>query len=272
MNLTSPLHTLWLPMNPSTCPALPPYLPQLYQLTHGPHRKFPLYPSSTFPPEYSIMSPPEPLPLSLHSTYYLRSSEKNQGPPIGSKKDSISFLRKKRKHPPTILLLGDSVDRNGLVHFCQLFKREVTISLYSDINSHPPGPYPPDLTKGHGPKFEGWDQRGLMHLCEIPHYSPEGQGSDGERARVAMRVLNGFHYGMDQLDEFNTPDHTDWHAPGRIEKRIDRLVLPAIEQLNKRDGGTGNNARDKIDLVQIHSGMWDLVEFYSLSFSYLIDY
>jgi len=111
-----------------------------------------------------------------------------------------------------------------------------------------------------------------MHLCEIPHYSPEGQGSDGERARVAMRVLNGFHYGMDQLDEFNTPDHTDWHAPGRIEKRIDRLVLPAIEQLNKRDGGTGNNARDKIDLVQIHSGMWDLVEFYSLSFSYLIDY
>lgn len=73
-----------------------------------------------------------------------------------------------------------------------------------------------------------------------------------------MRVVNGFHYGMDALDEFNTPDHTDWHAPGRIEKRIDRLVLPVIEQLNERDGGKGDG-RDKIDLVQIHSGMWDLV-------------
>jgi len=258
MNLTSPLHTLWLPMNPSTCPALPPYLPQLWQLTHGPHRKFPSYPPSTFPPEYSIMSPPEPLPQSLHSTYYHRHSNQVEG----SKKDSISFLRKKRKHPPTILLLGDSVDRNGLVHFCQLFKQNVSISLYSDITSHPPPPYPPDLTKEHGPKYLGWDQRGLMHLCEIPFYHDEG----GERG-VAVRVVNGFHYGMDALDEFNTPDHTDWHAPGRIEKRIDKLVLPAIEQLNERDGGKGDG-RDKIDLVQIHSGMWDLVSFFPLSLLY----
>jgi hypothetical protein len=88
-----------------------------------------------------------------------------------------------------------------------------------------------------------------MHKCEIPFYDSKKSEREGGGA-VAMRVFNGFHYGMDELDEFNTPDHNDWHAPGKIEKRIDRLVMPAVEQL----GGA-----DKIDLVQLHSGMWDLV-------------
>jgi hypothetical protein len=89
-------------------------------------------------------------------------------------------------------------------------------------------------------------------MCEIPFYDSKSSTGGGtkEKGTVAMRIMNGFHYGMDELDEFNTPDHTDWHAPGKIEKRIDKLVMPAVEQL----GGP-----DKIDLVQLHSGMWDLV-------------
>ena len=89
-------------------------------------------------------------------------------------------------------------------------------------------------------------------MCEIPFFDPKNPGREGEEGggTVAMRVFNGFHYGMDELDEFNNPDHNDWHAPGKIEKRIDRLVMNAVEQL----GGA-----DKIDLVQLHSGMWDLV-------------
>jgi hypothetical protein len=90
-----------------------------------------------------------------------------------------------------------------------------------------------------------------MHRCEIPFVDGSG---------TAMRVVNGFHYGMDALDEFNTPDHTDWHAPGRIENRIDELIVPAIEQL----GGT-----DKVDVVQLHSGMWDLVRWQSSALSSL---
>ncbi|GAA6016916.1 hypothetical protein JCM11491_006912 [Sporobolomyces phaffii] len=244
MNLTSPLHTLWLPLNPKTCPPLPPYLPALWRLTHGEDRKYPTYPASTFPEEYTVMSS-EPLPSALHPLVHPpRSSSQSSDP--------VAFLRKKRaQHPPTVLVLGDSVDRNGLVHFCQLFKRNVTISHYHDIRKHPPGPYPPDLTRGHGPKFDGWDQRGLMHMCEIPFYDEKGGGNQ-EKGTVAMRIMNGFHYGMDELDEFNTPDHTDWHAPGKIEKRIDKLVMSAVEQL----GGP-----DKIDLVQLHSGMWDLALF-----------
>lgn len=52
------------------------------------------------------------------------------------------------------------------------------------------------------------------------------------------------------LQEFNSPGHSDWHAPGRIEDRIDELVVPMLEQM----GGTG-----AVDLVQLHSGMWDVV-------------
>ncbi|GAA6004584.1 hypothetical protein JCM10207_000946 [Rhodosporidiobolus poonsookiae] len=233
VNLTSPLHTYWRPLAEDRCPPLPKYLPSLWDLTHGDDRGYPQYQASVFSKEYQLIAA-EPLPKPSPTSSSTSSS---------STSDPISFLRKKRTSPPTVLLLGDSVDRNGLVHFCQLFRRNVSISHYHDINRHPPGPYPADLTKGHGPKFDGWDQRGLLHRCEIPF--ADGSGT-------AMRVVNGFHYGMDALDEFNTPDHTDWHAPGRIENRIDELVVPAIEQL----GGT-----DKVDVVQIHSGMWDLALF-----------
>ncbi|BGP13814.1 hypothetical protein JCM10213v2_001752 [Rhodosporidiobolus nylandii] len=238
INLTSPLHTYWRPLAEDRCPPLPKYLPSLWDLTHGEDRGYPQYQASTFSKDYQLIAA-EPLPPTAPSSLSASASSSSSSAPV----DPIPFLRKRRLHPPTVLVLGDSVDRNGLVHFCQLFRRNVSISHYHDIRLHPPPPYPADLTKGHGPKFDGWDQRGLMHKCEIPY--ADGSG-------IAMRVVNGFHYGMDALDEFNTPDHTDWHAPGRIERRIDELVVPAVEQL----GGT-----DKIDVVQIHSGMWDLALF-----------
>ncbi|BGP53983.1 hypothetical protein JCM8202v2_001555 [Rhodotorula sphaerocarpa] len=227
VNLTSPLHTHWRPFDDRRCPPLPAYLPALWTLTHGPDRLTPQYQASIFSKEYRQIAA-DPLPP--------HAAPK-------SRLDPIPFLRKKRASPPTVLVVGDSVDRNGLVQFCQLFRRNVSISMYRDISRHPPGPYPPDLTRAHGPQFEGWDQRGLMHRCEIPF--ADGKG-------VAMRIINGFHYGMDALDEFNSPDHSDWHAPGRVERRIDELFVPAIRQL----GGP-----DKIDVVQLHSGMWDLALF-----------
>ncbi|GAA5896420.1 hypothetical protein JCM8208_001870 [Rhodotorula glutinis] len=233
VNLTSPLHTHWRPLADRQCPPLPKYLPALWQVTHGPDRDFPHYRASTFSNEYQrIAAERLPLKTRLADAALVRAHP-----------DPIPFLRRRRAHPPTVLVIGDSVDRNGLVQFCQLFRRNVTISHYHDISRHPPGPYPLDLTKEHGPKFDGWDQRGLMHRCELPF--ADGSG-------VALRVINGFHYGMDALDEFNTPDHNDWHAPGKVETRIDQLFLPAIEQL----GGV-----DKIDVVQLHSGMWDLALF-----------
>ncbi|SCZ95902.1 BZ3500_MvSof-1268-A1-R1_Chr8-1g09872 [Microbotryum saponariae] len=206
------------------------YLSALWTLTHGPDRNQPNFPFDAYSAEHRVFAS-DPYP-SHWVTLSNRTSSASLNP-----NDQVSFLRKKRSQPPTVLVIGDSVDRNGLVHFCQLFKRELSISHYHDINSHPPGALPADLTKGHGPKFDGWDQRGLPHICEIPFHSDTREaGTDG----VAMRVVNGFHYGMDALDEFNTPDHTDWHKPGRVEDRLEKLIVPFIEQL----GGL-----DKIDVA-----------------------
>jgi hypothetical protein len=122
-----------------------------------------------------------------------------------------------------------------------LMQRNISISLYEDITKHPPDPPTADPTHGHGPRFRGWDQRGLPHFCELPYFNSK---------ETAVRIVNGFHYGMDALDEFDTPDHLDWHRPGKVEERIEKLVMPLVKQI----GGP-----DEVDLVQIHSGMWDLV-------------
>lgn len=236
VNLTSPLMTHWRPFADEICPALPQYLPALWKLTHGEDRPLPRHALSLFAEDYREGASEE---LQTDWTSHPRMNELVYS-------DPVAFLRKRRRVPPTILVLGDSVDRNGLVHFCQLMRRNVTISHYHDINIHPPDdPNLGDLTKSHGPKFDGWDQRGLPHMCEIPFDGP----SNG-KPNVAMRIVNGFHYGMDALDEFNSMEHSDWHAPGRVERRIKELVIPFLKQL----GGV-----DKVDLVQIHSGMWDLV-------------
>ncbi|KAM0754165.1 hypothetical protein T439DRAFT_298654 [Meredithblackwellia eburnea MCA 4105] len=239
LNLTSPLHTHWRPLDETACPALPSYLPGLWKLSKGENTPFPAYEINTYSKEYQFL---EGDPVPRHSL------------PVGDgpsdPADPVAWLRKlkrKKDSPPTVLVIGDSVDRNGLVHFCQLLHQNVTISLYEDMHSHPP-PTPDivDLTKGHGPKYKGWDQRGLPHMCEIPFHPTSGQSG------TALRVVNGFHYGMDALDEFDTPDHLDWHKPGRIENRINDLVVPFVEQI----GGP-----KKIDLVLLHSGMWDLALF-----------
>ncbi|KAI5475392.1 hypothetical protein MNV49_001460 [Pseudohyphozyma bogoriensis] len=236
VNLTHPLYTHWRPLDEEACPPLPHYLPALWQLSRPPNTPVPTYPLSSYSEEYQYIHA-EPVP----SHYHASSSDNTTQP------DAVAFLRKRRNHIPTVLILGDSVDRNGLTFFCELLKQNLTISLYDDINAHPPDPVAWDLTNaGHGPKFHGWDQRGLPHLCEVPFYSAKGT------RKVAMRVVNGFHYGMDALDEFDTPDHNDWHKPGRIEVRIDELVVPMLKQMG---------ARDNVDLIMLHSGMWDLALF-----------
>lgn len=248
INLTSPLHTHWRPLDEDACPALPFYLPALWKLSKGVDTPYPNFTVQSYSNDYQLVAAE---PLERHSVTPPLSATSKAKPAAKLKpgelvpdEDPVEFLRKRRAGPPpTVLILGDSVDRNGLVHFCQLMDQQVVISLYEDIKARPDPPVG-DLTRGHGPRFRGWDQRGLPHLCEIALHGATGKN------KVAMRVVNGFQYGMDALDEFDTPDHLDWHKPGRIETRIDELFVPLLDQM----GGT-----DSVDLIILHSGMWDLV-------------
>lgn len=234
MNLSHPLSTYWRPYNDVECAPFPSYLPALWRLSHGDSTPRAAFDLKQFSPDKVA----------------LQSLTLGAASPLIDSMEAIRFLRYTRPHIPTILILGDSVDRNGVVQFCQLMKGKMTMSHYHNMTQHPPDDLAVthDYTVSHGPPFEGWDQRGLPHLCEIERYRED----KSQEKEMVMRVVNGFHYGMDDEDEYNTAAHADWHKPGLFEDRITQLILPMVQQL----GGV-----ESIDVVSLHSGMWDVVRF-----------
>lgn len=110
LNLTSPLETHWRPFDEAACPPLPGYLPALWSLLYGSETPLPgQYPITETEAYRNMIADPAPPPS-------LPSLPGAPPPP-----DPVAFLRRARlaATPPTILILGDSVDRNALVHFCR---------------------------------------------------------------------------------------------------------------------------------------------------------
>lgn len=124
----------------------------------------------------------------------------------------------------TILILGDSVDRNGLEHLAVM----LGLPRYSV-------PYDDYSRKGEVPK--GWDGRGVPWVIHAPW--------------LDLTLTNGFLYGLVRLflfsfsvsrteqtdtnkpkdDEDNFRQQPDWHPPGLAEERIDKLVKVHTDQL-----------------------------------------
>jgi hypothetical protein len=140
----------------------------------------------------------------------------------------------------TILLIGDSVDRNTVDMTARNLAREVNHKVvhYQDINAR------------------AEDERGTAHILELPE-------------PVGLTVANCFTYGavsiyrriirmkyvstatllfQDDHDEFNV--QPDWFAPGRTEDRITQLCKPMTDQLSR-----------PVSFIQLHSGLWDLAYF-----------
>ena len=111
---------------------------------------------------------------------------------------ALSFLKDR-----TILILGDSVDRNGLHHLAEM----LGLPRY-------PVPYDDFSAKGKVP--EGWDERGIPWVVEVPW--------------LGLTFTNGFMYGLD--DEDNFKQQPDWHPPGKAEDRIDQLFKVHASQLD----------------------------------------
>ncbi|CAH7666041.1 hypothetical protein BY996DRAFT_4575004 [Phakopsora pachyrhizi] len=133
--------------------------------------------------------------------------------------EGLNFLRNR-----TILILGDSVDRNSLQHFCQLISRPIRLTTWGGSN-----------------QTDNLDHRGLPHLCRIDE--------------LDFSAVNGFHYGMDDIDLFNDPNrHPDWHSPGKFEDRLEELISPYL-----RSHIPGS--RRKPSLVVWSSGLWDVAFF-----------
>ncbi|BGP19478.1 hypothetical protein JCM10213v2_007573 [Rhodosporidiobolus nylandii] len=130
---------------------------------------------------------------------------------------SLSWLANR-----TILVLGDSVDRNGLHHMAEMLGLPRYCVPYDDFSK-----------KGVVP--QGWDERGIPWVVEIPWLN--------------TFFTNGFMYGLDDEDNFR--QQPDWHPPGKAEDRIDQLFKVHTSQLPFPDPS----------FISVHSGLWDLAFF-----------
>lgn len=179
-------------------------------------------------------STPEDQPLERdHQTGFNRQSFDVWGRPY----PDLNFLRGK-----TILILGDSVDRNSLEHLYQLVGAHVRSFFYNDINKPPP--------PGWDPRSTPWEVNlGLLHPRNL---NQTAAGHQSEFAGLNCRIINGFFYGLDDIDEFSVQG--DWHAPGLAESRVKELYEPMTKEFGMEDG-------EEPAFISLQSGLWDLAFF-----------
>lgn len=110
----------------------------------------------------------------------------------------------------SILLIGDSVDRNNIVYLADNLGAhfEFEADQYSDI------------ARDDFWNFKEWDVRTIPHWF---HLRPEKNNG------VELHINNCFMYGLDDVEEFSV--QPDWHGPGRAEDRIDELCKPYVDQM-----------------------------------------
>ncbi|CAH7672410.1 hypothetical protein BY996DRAFT_4600800 [Phakopsora pachyrhizi] len=151
---------------------------------------------------------------------------------------SLDFLRNK-----TILYIGDSVDRNALEHLWHLVGANVRSFAYDDINSEP---------------SKEWDRRSTPWEVDLgltnQRNTVKSQTTDKQFAGLNCRFINGFFYGLDDIDEFSAQG--DWHRPGSVEGRIKELFDPMTSQFAKESTDGQGPA-----FISLQSGLWDLAFF-----------
>lgn len=100
----------------------------------------------------------------------------------------------------TILMLGDSVDRNLLQHLSMLYQTPAMTETYN----------------GSTPDADQSRALGYPHLLSLPE-------------PLNLNIVNGFFYGvMDKGEEFSSSH--DWSAPGQAEDRVDELFKVYVDR------------------------------------------
>lgn len=101
----------------------------------------------------------------------------------------------------TILLIGDSVDRNTVSFTGDNVDSKAIKAAYEDITNPTPA---------------GWNDQSLPRIVRVP--------------ALGLTVANCFMYGLDDSIDFEK--QVDWHAPGLAEDRIEQLCAPMVNQLD----------------------------------------
>ncbi|GAA6006474.1 hypothetical protein JCM11491_004975 [Sporobolomyces phaffii] len=144
----------------------------------------------------------------------------------------------------TVVLLGDSVDRDHNEHLCQ-FMSGWHEMIGSDHPLSPPYPSgqevpPENYTNWMTGKREwpNWLQS-RPWVCHVP--------------KLNFRIVNVFHYGFQEADYDNgyIMTHPHFYPPASVEERFDQIVVPLMEGL-----ATKYNVSAVPDIVSITAGFW----------------
>ncbi|WAQ90718.1 hypothetical protein PtA15_13A117 [Puccinia triticina] len=221
----------WIPLTPSCSPA-PDYLSALRLLRDVPISL------SLAQREALIRRPTAPRPPAAVGEEAQNGFDRQAFDLWGRPYPDLAFLRGK-----TILLLGDSVDRNSLEHLHQLLHADVRSLHYTDIHHPPPADWDPRSTP--------WEVN-LGILNPRPYSNASEPDNHRAFAGLNCKLLNGFFYGLDDIDEFAV--QADWHGPGLAESRVRELYEPMMRAYGNEDG-------EGPALIMLQSGLWDLAFF-----------
>ncbi|KNE98787.1 hypothetical protein PSTG_07975 [Puccinia striiformis f. sp. tritici PST-78] len=173
-----------------------------------------------------------------HTESNQEGQDRNRVDKWGRPYPDLTFLRGK-----TILLIGDSVDRNSLEHLHELVHADVRSLSYHDINRPP--------SKQWDPRSTPWEVN--LGLLNPRNYSNASAPNNLRSfAGLNCKLINGFFYGLDDIDEFSV--QSDWHPPGLAESRVRELYAPMMKKYGEEDGAGPS-------FIMLQSGLWDLAFF-----------
>ncbi|GAA5834732.1 hypothetical protein JCM3766R1_003221 [Sporobolomyces carnicolor] len=153
--------------------------------------------------------------------------------------DAIKFVENR-----TIVLYGDSIDRDHNEHMCQFLQgwHEMIGSDHALSPPYPPGEElpPPGYASFMNGKREwpSWLQS-RPWICHVP--------------KLNFRIVNVFHYGFQEADFDNgyITTHPHFYPPASVEERFSQIIVPLMEGLSER-----HNISAVPDILSIAPGFW----------------
>ncbi|GAA6059413.1 hypothetical protein JCM10212_003645 [Sporobolomyces blumeae] len=147
----------------------------------------------------------------------------------------------------TIVLFGDSVDREHNEHMCQF------LSGWHEMIGHD-HPLSPRYPVGQEVPPEGYQSfingkrewpnwfQSRPYVCHIP--------------QLNLRILNVFHYGFQPVDfdDSYITTHPHFYPPGTVEERFDQIVVPLVANVAQK-----YNTSPVPDVFSVSPGFWTML-------------
>ncbi|KAM0747644.1 Proteophosphoglycan 5 [Meredithblackwellia eburnea MCA 4105] len=147
----------------------------------------------------------------------------------------------------TVLLIGDSVDREHVENFCQLMGLEAEVVRKTHRFAPNPTPVRSASKSVHSVEkperlgkrgFRVVRDAGLPRICYVPKYD--------------FMLASVFHFGLDQEDYWRGSRMPQYSSPGMFEHRLTDVIQPFLA--NIRASGRPSAP----DYVEVSSASWDL--------------